>query len=165
MCDVIFHFDEQEMKTELEIWQKYVLRTIPHAYERIGDIIRRQRDEGGLVCVVSHSFADNIRRDYKANFDFVPDEIYGWEYPKEQRKPDPFPLNDIMRKHGLKKEDLVMIDDLKPGYDMAKKAGVDFIGALWPRFSKQIENFMRENCEVCCDSVDKLEDLLFPENS
>ena len=39
-----------------------------------------------------------------------------------------------------------MLDDLKPGYDMARAASVPFAAAGWANDVPQIENFMRKNC-------------------
>ena len=47
----------------------------------------------------------------------------------------------------LEKTDLLMLDDLKPGYDMARAAGVDFAAAGWAYDVPEIEAFMRKNCD------------------
>ena len=36
-----------------------------------------------------------------------------------------------MRRFSLSVRDLLMLDDLKPGFDMARAAGCDFIAAQW----------------------------------
>ena len=59
-------------------------------------VLQRQREEGGLICVVSHSAKENISRDYQTHFGLQPDRIYGWELGPEKRKPAPYPLDDIM---------------------------------------------------------------------
>ena len=46
-------------------------------------------------------------------------------------RPSPYALQQIMRHYRLEPQQLVMIDDLKPGYEMAKRCGVDFIAAGW----------------------------------
>ena len=45
---------------------------------------------------------ENIQRDYKKNQLPEPDIIYGWDIPKEMRKPAPGTLFDLMEKYGLK---------------------------------------------------------------
>ena len=95
--------------------------------------------------MVSHSFDYNIRRDYEENGLPEPDAVYGWERPEQQRKPHSFPLEDIMARFHLKPSELLMIDDLKPGYDMAQAVGVDFAAVGWAYDIPQIEEFMREN--------------------
>ena len=46
-----------------------------------------------------------------------------------------------------------MLDDLKPGYDMARAAGVDFAAAGWAYDVPEIESFMRKNCDYYFKTV------------
>ena len=46
-----------------------------------------------------------------------------------------------------------MVDDLKPGYDMARAAGVDFAAAGWAYDVPEIEAFMRKNCDFYFKTV------------
>ena len=87
--------------------------------------------------------------------------IFGWEYPPEQRKPSTYPLEQIMKSGRLKPEELLVIDDLKPGYDMAKAAGVPFAAAGWANDIPQIEAFMRKNCGLYFKTVEELRGWLF----
>ena len=112
------------------------------------------------MCVVSHSFDENILRDYAANSLPVPDAVFGWEQPPAQRKPQPWPLEEIMRRFGLAPRDLLMIDDLKPGYDMAAACGVDFAGVGWSNDIASIEAFMRKNCANYFKTVPELADFV-----
>ena len=118
--------------------------------------MERQKAQGGLVCVVSHSFDFNIRRDYAANGLPEPDAVFGWEQPLEQRKPKPWPLEEIMRRFGLRPEELLMVDDLKPGYDMARACGVDFAAVGWSNDIPEIERFMRGGCRWYFKTVPEL---------
>ena len=54
-----------------------------------------------------------------------------------------------------------MIDDLKPGYDMARACGVPFAAAGWANDIPEIEVFMRRNCSLYFKKVSELEDYLF----
>ena len=90
----------------------------------------------------------------------VPDAVYGWERPAEERKPSPFPLEDIMRRFSLTPDELLMIDDLKPGYDMAAKCGVAFAAVGWSSDIPQIERFMRANCPNYFKTVAQLDEFL-----
>ena len=54
-----------------------------------------------------------------------------------------------------------MVDDLKPGYDMAKAAGVDIAAAAWAHNVPEIASFMRENCEYFCVTPEDLRKILF----
>ena len=128
MTDVL-HFTEEEFKQEYDIWQSWVQRIVPTVYPGMANIIRRQKAEGGYVCVVSHSVDFNIRRDYRENGLPEPDLVFGWEQPDGRRKPNPWPLQEIMRRLSLKPAEMLMVDDLKPGFDMAQAAGVPFAAA------------------------------------
>lgn len=160
-CTGKLGMNDEEMDIELECWRNYVSGHVAKAYPGMKRIMERQRAQGGYICVVSHSFDFNIIRDYKANDLPLPDKIYGWECPPQQRKPEPYALNEIARIYGLKPEEMVMIDDLKPGYDMAKKVGVPFIGAGWAYDVPEIRDFMRQNSDVYFTKVEDLEDYLF----
>lgn len=161
LCHDILKFSDEEMEFQYNTWNEHVQKTIPMFYEGFEDIIKRQKAEGGLICVVSHSNSVNILRDYKENCGIEPDMIFGWELGEERRKPNPFPLNEIMRKYNLKPNELLMIDDLKPGYDMARACNVDFACAGWSNEIPKIAEFMKNNCDYYFDSVKKLGQFLF----
>jgi phosphoglycolate phosphatase/pyrophosphatase PpaX len=57
--------------------------------------------------------------------------------------------------------ELLVVDDLKPGYDMAKTAAVPFAAAGWANDIPQIERFMRANCGLYFKTVKELWDYLF----
>ena len=65
-----------------------------------------------------------------------------------------------MEELDLQPEDLLMIDDLKPGYDMARKAGVDFAAVGWASDIPQIEAFMRQNCRHYFKTVAELDEFV-----
>lgn len=161
LCFDILKFTEEEMKYQLTTWNEYVQQHIPKSYTGFERIIQRQKQEGGLICVVSHSYSENIKRDYIKNFGITPDMIFGWDRSVEERKPNPYPLEEIMRTYNLKSKELIMIDDLKPGYDMAKSCNVDFVSAGWSHTNNSIIEFMKKNCDYYFNKVEDLEKLLF----
>ena len=152
---------EEELQEEEAFWREYVKNHIPNAYPGIKEIIEDFRKNGGIIVVDSHSLTENIIRDFKANGLPEPDYIYGWDIPKEMRKPAPGTLFDLMKKYDLKPEEILMVDDLKPGYDMARAAGVDFAAAGWSHNVKGIVDFMKQNCDYFCKSVEDLRRILF----
>ncbi len=160
-CARDLHFTEAEFAREVEMWKDYVRTHIPEVYPGMARIIRRQKELGGLVCVVSHSFDYNIRRDYEANGLPQPDAVYGWELPLDRRKPDPWALEQIMERFGLRPEEMIVVDDLKPGYDMARAAGVPFAAACWAYDVPEIRAFMEANCENAFADPSELERFLF----
>ena len=152
-----------QLKEEEAFWNEYVQGHVPQAYDGIREILEEQRRRGGKFCVVSHSFSDNIRRDYRENGLPEPDLIFGWESPPEKRKPAAWPLEQIMKEFGFRKDELLVVDDLKPGYDMARAAGVPFAAAGWANDIEKIERFMRENCGLYFKTVRELRTYLFGE--
>ena len=151
----------EQMQDEERYWSRYVQNHIPTAYPGIREILEEQKGRGGKVCVVSHSYSEYIRRDYRANGLPEPDLIFGWDDPKENRKPSPWPLRRIMETYGFRPEELLVVDDLKPGFDMARAAGVPFAAAGWSNDVASIERFMRAHCDLYFKTVAELEEYLF----
>ena len=156
MCRDEYGMSDEDLEQEGNFWREWVKDHIPAAYPGIREIMERQRAEGGLLCVISHSFEDNIRRDYAANGLPEPDLVFGWEQPLERRKPYPWPLKEILRRYELVPSELLMIDDLKPGYEMAAACGVDFAAVGWANDIPAIESFMRQNCQNYFKTVAEL---------
>lgn len=162
MCRQNYSFTEEELQEEYKGWKEYIRSHIPAPYPGIEEIIKRQKELGGLVCVVSHSSEEIIKRDYKAHFGILPDDIYGWDLPEDQRKPNPYPLEQIMAKYALKPEQLLVVDDLKPAWEMAAKVGAPIAFAAWskadfPKLAKE----MRQLCQYSFDSTKELKKFLF----
>lgn len=162
MCRRRFQFSELELETEFQSWLCHVRTHIPPAYPGIGTIIRRQKALGGYLCVVSHSSTENITRDYQQHFGILPDAIYSWELPEALRKPNPYALTDIMRRFSLSPSQLLMVDDMKPGCDMARQVGVPVAFAGWGRQNfPEICAQMQRLCDYAFASVSALEHFLF----
>ncbi len=157
------HFTEADFEQEYHIWQSWVRRIVPEMYPGMKHLILRQLAAGGQIAVVSHSVDVNIRRDYRAAGVPEPALVYGWEKPADQRKPSPLPLREIMEKTGLRADQLLVVDDLKPGLDMAVAAGVPFAAALWAHHVPEIRAHLHANCENCFDTPEALEAWLFGE--
>ena len=156
---------EAEMKEEEIFWQGFVQHRVPEAYPGIREIIDEQKRRGGKVCVISHSFSKYILRDYSRNGLAEPELIFGWEASPEQRKPSVWPLEQIMKTFGFRPEELLVVDDLKPGYDMARAAGIPFAAAGWANDIEEIEQFMRKNCGLYFKTVPELREYLFGEQT
>ena len=162
MCRQKYGFTEQELVDEYAGWQEYIKDHIPAPFPGIERIIRRQKEEGGLVCVVSHSSVTNITRHYQTHFGMLPDDIFGWDYPEHQRKPNPWPLEQIMEKYNLKPQQLLVVDDLKPAWEMASKVNVPIAFAAWGREDyPQIVADMTRLCNYTFHSPKDLEKFLF----
>jgi phosphoglycolate phosphatase/pyrophosphatase PpaX len=152
---------DEELEIEVQCWKNYVSGHTAKAYTGIKEIIERQKQEGGIVCVISHSYDFNIKRDYEANSLPMPDMIFGWECPPEQRKPNTYAMQVIADKYGLKPTEMVVVDDSKPGYDMAREFGAYFVGAGWSTDIPEIREFMKKNSDVYLTRVEELKEFLF----
>ncbi len=162
MCRQKYNFTDKELAEEYAGWKGYIREHIPSTYSGIERVIHRQKALGGLICVVSHSSEEIIKRDYEVHFGLQPDAIFGWDYPEHQRKPNPYPLEQIMAKYDLKPEELLVVDDLKPAYDMANKVGVPVGFAQWSKEGHpEICNFMNGLCDYTFHTVEELEHFLF----
>lgn len=162
MCRQNWQFTEQELTAEYLGWKEYVRTHVPDAYAGIGDVIHKQKESGGLVCVVSHSSIENITRDYRVHFGIQPDAIYGWDYPEQLRKPNSFPLKDIMRRYGLSPQELLVVDDMKLAWDMARPLDVPIAFAGWGRLDfPELSKEMHALCDYAFDKVEDLEAFLF----
>ena len=162
MCRQWYNFTEEELQQEFLGWKDYIKTHIAPPYPGIANIIKRQKAAGGLICVVSHSSSEIISRDYMTHFGILPDSIYGWDYPEEQRKPNAYPLEQIMAKYALAPSQLLVIDDMKPAWEMAQKVGVEIAFAGWSKLeSPQIAKEMENLCNFTFYSPEKLEKFLF----
>ncbi len=160
-CEGELHMTEAELEREYRIWQSFVSARIPRVFPGMDRLIREQKRRGGYVCVVSHSVDENIRRDYRENGLPEPDQVYGWELPREHRKPAVYALNRIAETLCLRPSDLLVVDDLKPGFEMARAAGVDFAAALWAHSVPGIRAFMQEHARFCLETPEDLYALQF----
>ena len=162
-CEQVLHLTPAELDREMAVWTSYVATHIPKVFPGIREILTEQLRRGGAFAVVSHSLRENILRDYRANGLPEPSLIFGWELPREQRKPSPYALDRIMACMDLVPEELLMVDDLKPGYDMAAQRGVPFAAAGWAYDVPEIRAFLQENCPLYFDTTEGLYKYLFEE--
>lgn len=159
LCYKYFGFNEEEMQFQLECWREGS-EQIPHPYEGLAEILSEYACNSGKICVSTQSLAMRVQRDYEAAGFPKPDMIFDWEC--EYKKPHPFALQEAMRIYELKPEELLMVDDLKTGYLMAKASGVPFACAGWSDNQiPMIREFMKENSDYYLESVKALEALLY----
>ena len=162
MCRQKYSFTDEELHQEYLGWKAYIKDHIPAPYPGIGSIIAKQKAAGGLICVVSHSGAENISRDYREHFQIEPDVIYGWELPEEQRKPSSYPLEQIMQTYDFTPDQILVVDDLKPAWEMAKKVNVPIAFAAWSKLEQpEIYTQMVSLCDYTFDTPAALEKFLF----
>lgn len=157
MCRQNYQFTDAELDEEYRGWKEYIKTHIPEPFPGIREIILRQKAAGGLVCVVSHSTQENITRDYLTHFGLQPDDIYGWDFPEHQRKPNPYPLEQIMQKYSLSPAELLVVDDMKPAWEMANKIHAPIAFAAWGR--QDYPEIIQEMTALCSFTFYNTKDL------
>lgn len=162
MCKRHFSFSDRDLERQFEIWQQYVMCHTPPCFPGISSILHRQRAAGGWICVVSHSSRQNIQRDYAVHFQMQPDCIFGWELGAKQRKPSPYPLDQILSRFNLRPQELLVVDDMKTGWDMAKTRDVAFAWAGWSRLElRELFQPLEQASDFSFLSPSELETFLF----
>ena len=162
MCRQRFRFTDEELLIEYNGWKDYIRSHVPDAYPGIGRIIRRYKEAGGILCVVSQSAQENIARDYRIHFGLEPDEIFGWDLEPEHRKPSPWALQKITAKYSLCPAQLLVVDDMKAAVRMARDADVQIAFAGWGRQEfPQICTEMESLCDFAFHSTEEFEKFLF----
>ena len=162
MCRARWQMTDEELWEEYTGWKEYSRRHIPPLCPGIDSVIRRQKAEGGLVCVASLSTREIIERDYLHHFGFLPDAIYDYDLPVHQRKPNQFALDDIMNRFELTADQLILVDDMKLGWDMAQAVGVQTAFAAWNKAEfPELTVQMRKLFSFSFDSTKELEMFLF----
>ena len=162
MCRHRWNMTEEELTEEYLGWKDYSRKNIPEVCPGIGDVIRRQKEMGGLVCVSSLSTSEIIERDFLHHFGFLPDAIYDYDLPVHQRKPNTYALTDLLERFQLKPQDILMVDDMKLGWQMAKAVGADTAFAGWSKtdFPALMEE-MQGICDYSFHCAKDLEKFLF----
>lgn len=153
-------FTEEEIEFEYQFWLEYASHHWAAAFPGIKEIMEEHKAAGGILAVVSHSHAENILRDYEMNGLPFPDAIFGFEQPRDELKPSPIPVRKIMERFSLDPSDVLVIDDLKPGYQMARAAGVHFAAASWCFDVPENSAFMKANADYFCGTVEDLKHIL-----
>ncbi|KLE15446.1 HAD hydrolase-like protein [Clostridium sp. C8] len=160
LCKDILKFNKEEQAYQYKIWSSYTKSKIPNFYPGFPELIKEFKNLGGVICVASHSESEQIQRDYKINCGILPDKIFGWDLEDYKRKPNPYPIREAMKTFNLNKEDILVVDDLKPGLDMARTCNVDFASAGWSHIIPEIIDFMKENSNYYLSSVDELRNII-----
>lgn len=160
MRDVL-NFTEEEVAFQENVWREFMEYKIPAFYEGMGDLLRRFKMSGGRICVSSHSSSEYIMRDYVANCGVIPDKVFGCELDAEKRKPNPFAIDETIRKFGILPQEILVVDDLPMGYNMAKQRKIDFAYAGWGYYNAELLDFMCKNAKYVCTEVYELAALLF----
>lgn len=161
IIDEVYHFDNDELRTEYAIWKHYTQAHIPLPFEGMKDLLTRFRNEGGIIVVVSHSESTEIKRDYRTHFGFEPDLVFGWELGIDRRKPNAYPVTETLKRFSVEAKDCLMVDDMRMGLEMVTAFGIDFAVAGWSHGEPAILDDMKSASTYVLMGVDALYDLLF----
>ncbi len=161
LCKDILKFTEEEQQYQYKVWKKYTSTKVPEFYPGFSELITKYKELGGIVCVVSHSESKQINRDYMLNCKLKPDLIFGWDLEEDKRKPSPYPIIEIMKRFNLDSKEILVVDDLKPGLDMAKKCNVSFAAAGWSHVIPKIKDYMKSNSDYYFSEVESLKEFIF----
>lgn len=162
MCKTKWHFTDAELQEEYLGWKSYSRSHIPPICPGIDKIIRQQKESGGLICVASLSTREIIERDFMHHFGFLPDAIYDYDLPSALRKPNSYALTDIMERFHLCAQELLMVDDMKLGWQMASSVGVPTAYAGWSKAHfPELCSEMESLCDFSFYSTEALEKFLF----
>lgn len=160
----VLGLDDEEKKMFYRVWREFTEKSAPPFFPGLLQVLSDFREKGGLVVVVSHSEPDIILMHYQNQIDapgFEPDLIIGWTGDPAKHKPNPWPVEETVRQFGIRKENILVLDDLKPGITMARKAGVDSAAAGWGHKIDHIRKELKETATYYLDNVADLRDLLF----
>ena len=125
-----------EMTRNYSVWRELTASIVPEFFPGMLAILAEFKRRGGILVVASHSEVGFVQRDYRVasaakEGGVSPDLVFGGNARPEERKPHPFPVIAALERFGLARRDLVVVDDLRAGLDMAEAAGVDFVAAGW----------------------------------
>jgi len=157
----VLHLTPEEKVKQAAIWHKWVETHHAAFFPRAIEVLTRFKNAGGIVVVSSHNEAKHIVKDFEHAGCPLPDAIYGWDLDIEKRKPAVYTIEQIEQRFGIAREDMVMLDDMKIGYNMCKAAGVDFIYADWALKPERLRREMRQLATYTAENFLEVENILF----
>lgn len=116
--------------TYVEIYQKD-LKENSQLYEGMLDVLEKLQDEGILLAINSNRDSESIKsfvNKYAPHIEFV--DIQG-HISSKPSKPDPYGVNEIIKKSNVTKEESIYIGDSSTDIQTAKNAEIDCIIVTW----------------------------------
>merc|ERR1712194_903575 len=84
-----------------------------------------------------------------------PDLVLGWDNDPAKRKPSVWPALHALETLGVPASEALVVDDLSPGVQMARSAGITVGAAGWGHSVPKIEAYMRRECDHYFRTVDE----------
>jgi phosphoglycolate phosphatase/pyrophosphatase PpaX len=159
---------EAELKLEYDVWREFTTRGRPQFYHGFLDAIAEYKGRGGRFVVVSHSESDIVAGHYRDAGrvpPLVPDLVFGWEAGEDRRKPHPYPVEETLRRFALRPDEVLVVDDLKPGVVMAEAAGVPVAAAGWAHAIPEIRAWMTRHSVAYLDTVEAFRSFILQPES
>ncbi len=160
LCRFRYAFNEAEIQIEYKIWKSYTENRQAKPFDGWKDLLIKFKNMGGKVVVVSYSESKEIIRDYQDHFGFGPDLIFAHDHGPEKLKPHAFPIYQVIEKLNVLREEILVIDDMPVGYEMAKNANVDFIWAQWAYFDETLNKHILNTAHKALFDVIELYQIL-----
>lgn len=130
-CRDVYRFTPEEMQFQDDNWKEFMQQRVPEFFDGLPQIIPPPA-RGGRAGVRGIAFLCALYPPGLCRGGLPePNAVLGWEIGAEHQKPSPEPLERLMQQFDLTPADILVVDDLKPGFDMARAAGCDFIAAQW----------------------------------
>jgi beta-phosphoglucomutase-like phosphatase (HAD superfamily) len=160
LCKERYQFSEDEMQIEYKIWKSHTISKQADPFDGWLELLHKFKEHGGRIVVVSYSESNEILRDYTDHFGFSPDLIFAHDHGKDKLKPNPFPIHKLMEDFKLSKNEILVIDDMPVGFEMAKNADVDFIWAQWAYFDESLNQQIIKTSSQSLLNVNALYEIL-----
>jgi phosphoglycolate phosphatase-like HAD superfamily hydrolase len=160
LCKERYQFNNEEMLIEYTIWKSFTQSKQAQPFDGWKELLNTFRNQGGKIVVVSYSESKEILRDYQDHFGFKPDLIFAYDHGPEKLKPHTYPIYTLMETLQINTDEILVIDDMPVGYEMAQKAQVDFIWAQWAFFDDTLNEHIKKTSYRACNNVYTLFEIM-----
>ncbi|MGI9525586.1 MAG: phosphoglycolate phosphatase [Weeksellaceae bacterium] len=152
---------DEELDDVIKIYKEHYTNNLTvdtYLYPHVPETLANLQGKGYKMVICTnkpYDFVEPIIKDLKIKSFF---EEWIGEGSLEVKKPDPGPLNYLMKKHGFTKEETVMVGDSRNDIQAAQNAGVDSIGLSFGyNYHEPIADY---NPTEVVNSFDEIQDLL-----
>lgn len=158
----VLAMSDEEILREETLWREFAKGIVPQPYPFINDILLKYTQHGGLIFVSSLNYLEIIQRDYLAHFpQVVLTDVFCKDQYEELIKPNPQQLFEIMATYDLNSNDILMVDDLQYGLQMAQQAQVDFAYAQYSQISPHNHRYFKQQAQIILNRPEELEQHLY----
>lgn len=160
LCKERYSFTNEEMEIEYRIWKSHTQAKQADPFEGFREILHKFKMNGGKIVVVSYSESTEIKRDYLDHFGFEPDLIFAHDHGKDKLKPNPYPILETIKIFEIDTKEILVIDDMPVGYEMAENANVEFIWAQWAYFDQRLNDLILRTNKTSLRTLNDLYEIL-----